>query len=92
MAARAGAHGRTLDRFGRCERGKDSGKPAGQHRLAGAGRARQQKSYKVKNGDTLYRIAIHHGVTVAEILAINSLGGTPSIKAGDHLAIPSAGK
>jgi membrane-bound lytic murein transglycosylase D len=51
-----------------------------------------QKSYKVKNGDTLYRIAIRHGVTVAEILAINSLGGAPSIRAGDHLAIPARGK
>ncbi len=50
------------------------------------------KSYKVKSGDTLYRIALHHGVTVAEILAINSLGGTPSLKAGDQLAIPAKGK
>ncbi len=54
--------------------------------------AAQQKSYKVKNGDTLYRIALHHGVSVAELLAINSLGGAPSIKAGDRLAIPGAGK
>ena len=50
------------------------------------------KTYKVRNGDTLYRIALHHGVTVAEILAINSLGGTPSIRAGDQLAIPARGK
>jgi membrane-bound lytic murein transglycosylase D len=52
----------------------------------------EQKSYKVKNGDTLYRIALHHGVTVAEILAVNGLGGAPSLKAGDNLAIPSKGK
>jgi LysM repeat protein len=32
-------------------------------------------SYRVRSGDTLYRIALKHGVTVAEILAINSLGG-----------------
>ena len=50
------------------------------------------KSYHVKDGDTLYRIALHHGVTVAEILAINSLGGTPSIRAGDKLAIPTGKK
>ncbi len=50
------------------------------------------KSYRVKNGDTLYRIALKHGVTVAEIIAVNSLGGTPSLKAGDKIAIPPKGK
>jgi membrane-bound lytic murein transglycosylase D len=49
-------------------------------------------SYRVKNGDTLYRIALRHGVTVAEIVAINSLGGTPSLKAGDKISIPAKGK
>jgi membrane-bound lytic murein transglycosylase D len=47
------------------------------------------KSYRVKSGDTLYQIALRHCVTVAEILAVNSLGGTPSLKAGDKLKIPS---
>ena len=50
------------------------------------------KSYRVKSGDTLYRIALRHGVTVAEILAVNGLGGTPSLKAGDKIAIPAKGK
>jgi membrane-bound lytic murein transglycosylase D len=50
------------------------------------------KSYRVKSGDTLYRIALRHGVTVAEILAVNSLGGAPSLKAGDKIAIPPKGK
>lgn len=50
------------------------------------------KSYRVKNGDTLYRIALRHGVTVAEILAINGLGGTPSLKAGDKISIPAKTK
>ena len=50
------------------------------------------KSYRVKNGDTLYRIALSHGVTVAEILAVNGLGGTPSLKAGDKISIPPKGK
>ena len=59
---------------------------------AAAAPAPAPKSYKVKSGDTLYRIALHHGVTVAEILAINSLGGTPSLKAGDQLAIPARDK
>jgi membrane-bound lytic murein transglycosylase D len=46
-----------------------------------------QKSYRVRSGDTLYRIAVDHGVTVAEILAINSLGGV-GIHPGDLLKIP----
>lgn len=54
--------------------------------------AADAKSYRVKSGDTLYRIALRHGVTVAEILAINSFGGTPSLKAGDKIAIPAKGK
>jgi membrane-bound lytic murein transglycosylase D len=45
------------------------------------------KSYRVRTGDTLYRIALNHGTTVAEILAINSLGGG-AIRPGDQLAIP----
>ena len=50
------------------------------------------KSYRVKSGDTIYRIALRHGVSVAEILAINGLGGTPSLKAGDKIAIPAKSK
>ena len=46
------------------------------------------KSYRVRSGDTLYRIALRHGVSVAEILAINSLGGG-SIRPGDNLKIPA---
>lgn len=49
-------------------------------------RAADARSYKVKSGDTLYQIALRHGTTVAEILAINSLGGT--IKPGDRLKLP----
>jgi membrane-bound lytic murein transglycosylase D len=45
------------------------------------------QSYRVRSGDTLYRIAIRHGVTVAEILAVNSLGGV-AIRPGDTLRIP----
>lgn len=49
--------------------------------------ASAHKSYRVRSGDTLYRIAFRHGVTVAEILAINGLGGG-SIRPGDLLKIP----
>jgi membrane-bound lytic murein transglycosylase D len=54
--------------------------------------AADARSYRVRSGDTLYRIAIRNGVTVAEILAINGLGGTPSLKAGEEIAIPTKGK
>ena len=47
------------------------------------------KSYRVKTGDTLYQIALRHGTTVAEILAVNGLGGSGLIKPGDKLKIPS---
>ncbi|HEY4230286.1 MAG TPA: transglycosylase SLT domain-containing protein [Thermoanaerobaculia bacterium] len=49
--------------------------------------APSQKSYRVRSGDTLYRIAVEHGVTVAEILANNSVGGV-GIHPGDLLKIP----
>lgn len=54
-----------------------------------AGAAPGQKNYRVRTGDTLYRIALRHGTTVAEILAINSLGGA-AIRPGDSLKIPLA--
>ena len=47
-----------------------------------------EKSYKVRSGDTLYQIALRHGTTVAEILAINGLGGS-AIKPGDKIKIPT---
>ena len=54
---------------------------------APAPRTTEHKSYRVRTGDTLYRIALRHGTTVAEILAINSLGGG-AIQPGDQLKIP----
>ena len=47
------------------------------------------KSYKVQSGDTLYQIALRHGTTVAEILAVNGLGGSGLIKPGDKIKIPT---
>ena len=52
-------------------------------------KAPSAKSYKVRSGDTLYQIALRHGTTVAEILAVNSLGGSGLIKPGDKLRIPA---
>jgi membrane-bound lytic murein transglycosylase D len=55
----------------------------------GTKKAAPAKSYKVKNGDTVYRIALRHGTTVAAILAVNGLGGSGLIKPGDRLTIPA---
>jgi membrane-bound lytic murein transglycosylase D len=47
------------------------------------------KSYRVSRGDTLYRIALRHGTTVAKLLAANSLPATATIRPGDRITIPS---
>jgi len=73
------------------KRGKKSRSAA--TRLAGAEarspEARAAKHYRVRGGDTLYRIALRHGTTVARILAINGLSPRKTIKPGDRLKIPS---
>ncbi|MEO8347264.1 MAG: LysM peptidoglycan-binding domain-containing protein [Acidobacteriota bacterium] len=47
------------------------------------------RHYKVRTGDTLYRIALKHGTSVASLLAINSLPSRTKIRPGDRLKIPS---
>ncbi|MFN2385155.1 MAG: LysM peptidoglycan-binding domain-containing protein [Thermoanaerobaculia bacterium] len=51
--------------------------------------SRSTKSYRVSRGDTLYRIALRHGTTVARILAVNSLPPRATIRPGDRIKIPS---
>ena len=45
-------------------------------------------SYRVRGGDTLYRIALRHGTTVALLMTANSLTSPGSIHPGDRLRIP----
>ncbi len=47
------------------------------------------RAYKVRGGDTLYRIALKHGTTVAQLLAFNGLIGPALIRPGDTLKIPA---
>jgi membrane-bound lytic murein transglycosylase D len=54
-----------------------------------AGVRRAAQHYKVRSGDTLYRIAVKHGTTVARILAFNSLPSWKTIRPGDRIKIPS---
>jgi membrane-bound lytic murein transglycosylase D len=48
----------------------------------------QAASYRVRGGDTLYRIALRHGTTVALLMTANSLSSPSSIRAGDRIKIP----
>ena len=66
------------------------GKKAGAKaiRVAQASRKQPPRAYRVRGGDTLYRIALRHGLTVAQILAVNSLPSAGAIKPGDRLTIP----
>jgi membrane-bound lytic murein transglycosylase D len=50
--------------------------------------ASRSRHYKVRSGDTLYRIAVKHGTTVARLLAVNSLPARKTIRPGDRLKIP----
>lgn len=47
------------------------------------------KTYRVRGGDTLYRIAVKNGTTVAHLLAFNSLVAPAVIRPGDNLKIPA---
>lgn len=47
-----------------------------------------ENNYRVRGGDTLYRIAHRHGTTVAEILSVNRLSEDTTIRPGDRLKIP----
>jgi LysM repeat protein len=44
--------------------------------------------YTVKSGDTLYRIAVNHGVTVAALMAANGITNPNVIHPGQVLTIP----
>lgn len=50
--------------------------------------AKKPVSYKVRNGDTLEKIARKHGTTVAQLQAANGLGKSTNIRAGQTLKIP----
>jgi membrane-bound lytic murein transglycosylase D len=72
---------------GRNQRSKNA--VASRSRGRGAKRA-VAAHYKVRTGDTLYRIALRHGTTVATLLAVNSLPSRAKIRPGDRLKIPSS--
>jgi LysM repeat protein len=48
----------------------------------------QLETYRVQPGDNLYRIALRFGVTVADLLAVNSLENPNRLFVGQELFIP----
>jgi LysM repeat protein len=46
-------------------------------------------TYRVRDGDTLWEIAIAHGVTLDAILAANDIGDPDTVWAGEDLVIPN---
>ena len=46
------------------------------------------KTYSVQNGDTLWNIAINHGIPYSELLEVNSLSESSKIYTGMKLTIP----
>lgn len=74
-----------------------AGKPAvaaGQSEGETASSAAAPKSmvYEIQNGDTLYGIALDHGVTLDAIIAANNVTDPKGFHVGDKLTIPLAGE
>lgn len=70
-------------------------KPAASQPEAGApAAAGDPKSvvYEIQNGDTLYGIALEHGVTLDAIIAANNVTDPKGFHVGDKLTIPLAGE
>ncbi|MCA1583185.1 MAG: LysM peptidoglycan-binding domain-containing protein [Acidobacteria bacterium] len=66
----------------------------GAHRERGAPRSKPaavaaSRSYRVRGGDTLYRIAARNGTTVQRLMKANSLATSAEIRPGDRLHIPT---
>ncbi len=50
------------------------------------------RRYRVRGGDTLFRIARKNGTTVERLMAANSLSSSTEIHSGDTLRIPGRGR
>lgn len=82
-SVRVASHSRKKDRA-HVQQAVKQTKPAPGH-----AQTKQARNYKVRGGDTLYRIALKHGTTVAQLLAFNGLAAPSLIKPGDTLRIPA---
>ena len=57
-----------------------------------AGTSTSNGTYTVKVGDTLYRIAYNHGISLTTLLSINGLSETSTIRPGQHLVVSGSAK
>lgn len=70
------------------KKGKASAETGTAHRTETS--AAKAKHYRVRGGDTLFRIARENGTTVERIMAANSLSSATEIHAGDLIRIPTS--
>ena len=57
-----------------------------------AGASTSNGTYTVKAGDTLYRIAYNHGISLTTLLSINGLSETSTIRPGQQLVVSGSAK
>ena len=57
-----------------------------------AGTTSGNGTYTVKAGDTLYRIAYNHGISLTTLLSINGLSETSTIRPGQQLVVSGSAK
>ena len=57
-----------------------------------AGSTSGNGTYTVKAGDTLYRIAYNHGISLTTLLSINGLSETSTIRPGQQLVVSGSVK
>jgi membrane-bound lytic murein transglycosylase D len=69
--------------------GKKGGKAARPEKKESSGEMTAVRSYRVRGGDTLYRIAVRNGTTVERLRDVNRLSAKSAIKPGDKLRLPS---
>jgi len=69
--------------------GKKGGKAARPEKKESSGEMTAVRSYRVRGGDTLYRIAVRNGTTVERLRDVNRLSAKSAIKPGDRLRLPS---
>ncbi len=69
--------------------GKKGGKAGRPGKKDVAGEISAARSYRVRGGDTLYRIAVRNGTTVERLRDVNRLSAKSAIKPGDRLRLPS---
>jgi membrane-bound lytic murein transglycosylase D len=80
------AAGKRAKKSARAVRVAEGAAPKKSSRRAAAASA--ARSYRVRGGDTLFRIAARNGITVERLMAVNRLSSKASIKPGDRLRIP----